>query len=128
VNRGPGRGRRAARLLGLPFVLLSGFRAEGYSLIVNATPVGREDASMPFAIDHVARDAVVVDLVYSPEPTTLVRAASGRGVTVVDGREVLMVQVRRQFAMMTGRSMPEVSAASKPGPRSFAAARGLCGG
>jgi 3-dehydroquinate dehydratase/shikimate dehydrogenase len=107
--------------------LLSGFRAEGYSLIVNATPVGREDASMPFAIDHVARDAVVVDLVYSPEPTTLVRAASARGVTVVDGREVLMVQVRRQFAMMTGRSMPEMSAASRLGPRSFTVARGMCG-
>jgi 3-dehydroquinate dehydratase / shikimate dehydrogenase len=112
VNRSVERGRWASRVLGLPLVPLSRFSPESYDLIVNATPVGREDVAVPFAVDRVARDAAVLDLVYAPQPTPLVRAARARGCFTVDGREVLEIQVARQFAAMTGLAFPAGVAAT----------------
>ena len=106
VNRGKERGDRATRLLGLPFVLLSEFQAEGFTLLVNATPIGREDDSLPFAIDSLSRDTVVVDLAYGTRPTPLVSGMHTRGGTVIDGHDVVLTQVRKQFQMMVGQEMP----------------------
>jgi shikimate dehydrogenase len=53
---------------------------------------------------------VVVDLVYRDEPTPLLAAAAARGLTVVDGREVLVHQALGQFRWMTGREMPLATA------------------
>ena len=106
VNRGLERGRLAVELLGLPFVRLSEFSAEGLSIVVNATPVGRDDGEMPFRVEGLSRDAVVVDLVYGSARTPLVEKAMAQGRTAIDGREVLLTQVRRQFQLMTGEEMP----------------------
>ena len=107
VNRGLERGLRAAELLRLPYRPLSRFSPEGYSIVVNATPVGREGEPAPFAVDRLSPDAVVVDLVYGKRPTPLVAASLLGGRVVVDGRDVVMAQASRQFRLMTGRAMPE---------------------
>jgi 3-dehydroquinate dehydratase / shikimate dehydrogenase len=106
VNRCRERGHRASRLLGLPFTALATFSVKGYDLVINATPVGSCEDALPFAIDHLDRDAVVVDLVYAHGATALVAGARARGVKVVEGREVLLTQVQRQFARMTGLAPP----------------------
>ena len=61
VNRGIERGRRAVQLLGMRFVPLVDFSVDGYSLIVNATPVGTAPGEMPFAVDRLDEQATVVD-------------------------------------------------------------------
>jgi shikimate 5-dehydrogenase len=48
---------------------------------------------------------VVIDLVYGSRPTPLVNNSVGLGRTVIDGRDVLLTQVLRQFQIMTGREM-----------------------
>ncbi len=106
VNRCRERGQQASRLLGLPFTSLAGFSVDGYDLIVNATPVGSQGDDLPFAIDHLAREAVVVDLVYASGITPLVARARARGARVVEGRQVLLAQVEKQFLRMTGLSPP----------------------
>jgi 3-dehydroquinate dehydratase/shikimate dehydrogenase len=106
VNRGLERGRLAVRLLGLPFIPLTEFTAEGYSIVVNATPVGRDDGQVPFDVKRLSSDAVVVDLVYGSKPTPLAERSLARGLRVIDGRDVLLTQVHRQFQLMTGRAMP----------------------
>lgn len=103
VNRGPDRGRRAADLLGVDYLPLSRFAPENYSLVVHATPVRDEP---PFAVDRLADDAVVVDLAYGPEETGLAAAVRARHQVVVDGWQVLDVEVDRQFRLLTGLSMP----------------------
>ena len=104
VNRGAARGRYAARLLGLEYVPLERFQPEEYSLIVHATPIR---GTPPFSVDRVPDNAVLVDLAYGPEQTELVSAAHRRRLTVVDGWHVLMVEVARQFRLMTGRALPK---------------------
>jgi 3-dehydroquinate dehydratase/shikimate dehydrogenase len=106
VNRGLERGRLAVRLLGLPFVPLAEFEPDGYSMVVNATPVGRDGGALPFSVKGLRRGAVVVDLVYGATPTPLIASSVFHGLDAVDGREVLLIQAQRQFQMMTGREMP----------------------
>jgi hypothetical protein len=49
---------------------------------------------------------VIVDLVYSPQPTPLALVAVDRGARVINGHQVLLVQARRQFEKMSGRLIP----------------------
>jgi 3-dehydroquinate dehydratase/shikimate dehydrogenase len=106
VNRGLARGLYAIERLGLPFVPLSEFSVGGFSVIVNATPVGRHNNDLPFKLVGLSEDAIIVDLVYGGDPTSLITNALALGRVAIDGREVLFVQVRLQFQLMTGQEMP----------------------
>lgn len=106
VNRGLRRGANAVELLGLPFVPLSEFRPNGFNLIVNATPVGKDNDGFPFIIDSLSHGTLVIDLAYGPHPTPLVSATLARGGIAIDGYDVLFTQVRKQFHLMTGLEMP----------------------
>ena len=105
VNRGFERGHYAATLLDLPYTPLQGFSARGYDIVINATPVGRDDGQSPFRVESLGRDSVVIDLVYGAQPTPLVAGALALDRVAVDGRAVLLTQVLRQFHMMTGLEM-----------------------
>jgi 3-dehydroquinate dehydratase/shikimate dehydrogenase len=107
VNRGRERGSLAVNLLHLPFVPLTDFDCDGYSIVVNATPVGRDGAGMPFPVGQLRRDAVVVDLVYRDGPTPLIERTRGPGRITIDGWDMLMAQARHQFELMTGEEMPD---------------------
>ena len=74
---------------------------------VHATPLGRRNGDeLPLPVARLAPDAVVVDLVYGEAPTPLVAEARRRGLTAIDGREVLLYQAIPQFRAMTGRELP----------------------
>lgn len=105
INRGAERGEHAAALLGLPYIPLREFDAEGYDIVVNATPVGRDTDEVPFKLESLSDDAVVIDLVYGSRPTPLVGTTRARHQVAIDGRDVLVTQVRRQFQLMTGKEM-----------------------
>jgi 3-dehydroquinate dehydratase/shikimate dehydrogenase len=105
INRGAERGEHAAAMLGLPYIPLRDFDAEGYDIVVNATPVGRDTDEAPFELETLNDDAVVIDLVYGSRPTPLVGTTRSRRQLAIDGREVLVTQVRHQFRLMTGKEM-----------------------
>lgn len=121
VNRSLDRGYLAAQLLDLPFVPLSTFSPAGFDILVNATPVGRHGDTLPFPIDALDENAVVVDLVYGAHPTPLVTRARTLGRRAIEGREMLLVQVMSQFALMTGHEMPEALARDLIGSQPTAA-------
>jgi 3-dehydroquinate dehydratase/shikimate dehydrogenase len=106
INRGAERGEHAAALLGLPYIPLRDFDAEGYDIVVNATPVGRDTDEAPFEVERLNDDAVVIDLVYGSRPTPLVGTTRARHQLAIDGRDVLVTQVSHQFRLMTGKEMP----------------------
>jgi 3-dehydroquinate dehydratase/shikimate dehydrogenase len=106
INRGAERGEHAAALLGLPYIPLRDFDAEGYDIVVNATPVGRDTDEVPFELERLSDDAVVIDLVYGARPTPLVGTTRARHQLAIDGRDVLVTQVSHQFRLMTGKEMP----------------------
>ena len=106
INRGAERGEHASSLLGLPYIPLRDFDAEGYDIVVNATPVGRDTDEVPFKLERLNDDAVVIDLVYGSQPTPLVGTTRARSQLAIDGRDVLVTQVSHQFRLMTGKEMP----------------------
>jgi 3-dehydroquinate dehydratase / shikimate dehydrogenase len=106
INRGTERGERAAAMLGLNYIPLRDFDAEGYDIVVNATPVGRDTDEVPFQLERLNDNAVVIDLVYGSRPTPLVGTTRARRQVAIDGRDVLVTQVSRQFQLMTGKEMP----------------------
>ena len=109
INRGAERGERAASLLNLPYIPLPDFDAEGYDIVVNATPVGRDTDEAPFKLERLNSDAVVIDLVYAARPTPLIDSTHARQQVAIDGRHVLITQVRKQFLLMTGKEMPSIN-------------------
>jgi shikimate dehydrogenase len=107
VNRGAERGLTAARSFRLPFVPLAELDPARFDLFVHATPLGRRPGDeLPLPIARLPREAVVVDLVYRREPTRLVAECRRRGLTAIDGREVLLAQAAPQFRIMTGHDLP----------------------
>jgi len=117
INRGAERGEHAAALLGLPYIPLRDFNAEGYDIVVNATPVGRDTDEAPFEVEQLNHRAVVIDLVYGSRPTPLVDTTRARQQLAIDGRDVLVTQVSHQFRLMTGKEMPilQIMEACNPG-------------
>ncbi|MDP9399445.1 MAG: shikimate dehydrogenase, partial [Actinomycetota bacterium] len=106
-NRGAERAQRLAADLGVGATA----RAGPADVLVQCTSVGLDDPSatfkdLPLAPDCLARYATIVDLVYRPGGTLLVREAQRRGVATVDGLEVLVHQGALSFSAWTGREAP----------------------
>jgi 3-dehydroquinate dehydratase/shikimate dehydrogenase len=110
VNRGLERGEFAAELLGLPLVPLADFDPRPFSVLVHATSAS--DAIL-FPLEGLDPATVIFDLNYRAAETPLIAAAQAAGYVTVDGKEMLLAELSRQFRLMTGRGMPvaEVSAA-----------------
>lgn len=72
------------------------------SLVVNATPVGLEDDAMPFDVEDLGPEAVVLDLIARRGETPLVRAARARGHRAADGLEMLLAQGALAFERWFG--------------------------
>jgi shikimate 5-dehydrogenase len=74
---------------------------------------------MPFRVDRLEEHAAVVDHVFSPTSTSLMAATRALGCVAIEGRDILLAQVRRQFQRMLGREMPLVPLTGLVGSDSF---------
>jgi shikimate dehydrogenase len=107
LNRTPDRARALADALGAEGAgSLADLARTPHEILVNTTSVGlREDAS-PVAADAIAKDAVVLDAVYDPAETRLLRDARSRGARTVPGKWMLVYQAAAQFEAWTGLEAP----------------------
>jgi shikimate dehydrogenase len=78
-------------------------------VVVNTTPIGMTDDSVPIEISRLPRDADVMDLVYRPAETRWVREARIAGHRAADGREMLLWQGVSAFERWFAHT-PDVSA------------------
>jgi shikimate dehydrogenase len=79
---------------------------EGADLLVNATPVGTgSDASLVPA-ELLRSDLAVLDLVYRPSPTRLVREARAAGASAESGAGILLGQAWRSLELWLGVPAP----------------------
>ncbi len=77
-------------------------------VLINATPVGMEPGidDLPLDPSLLNRFGVVMDIVYRPLETRLLREARLRGCQVIDGLQMLIYQGAAQFELWTGRPAP----------------------
>jgi shikimate dehydrogenase len=112
-NRGGDRARVLCEQLGATPVAAAGAAgaAGAADVLVNCTSVGLAGSPPAFdALPLLASDlrgyGCVVDLVYAPGETELIRAARACSVATVDGLELLVGQGALSFTLFTGRPAP----------------------
>ena len=74
----------------------------GALLVVNATPIGLDDVSMPIDAGLLDPSAVVLDLVVGRNETPFVRAVRARGHRAADGLQMLLGQGALAFELWFG--------------------------
>jgi shikimate dehydrogenase len=75
-------------------------------LVINATPIGTASDETPIPAQHLRRELAVLDLVYRPSPTRLVREARTAGAEARGGAGMLLRQAAASFELWTGRPAP----------------------
>ena len=76
------------------------------SLLVNATSVGMKEDRSPVPAAALHPDLAVLDAVYTPIDTRLLRDAAAAGATTVDGAWMLLYQGVEAFERWTDRDAP----------------------
>lgn len=108
TNRTEAKGRALAGQLGCRFVPAEELAAVRADALVNTTSVGMapNTEAMPIAPEYLLRYSVVMDIVYAPLETRLLREASARGCRTIDGLQMLLHQGAAQFRIWTGTEPP----------------------
>lgn len=84
-----------------------GLPASRCDLLINATSVGlRAGDPSPIARTVLAKHTFVLDMIYRPVDTKLLRDAKRAGCRVTDGLGMLLHQGARAFEIWTGRKAP----------------------
>jgi len=78
----------------------------GADLLVNATPIGMHDPECPLPLSVLRRGLSVVDLIYNPPATRLIKEARRRGLRAINGSGMLILQGALSFERWTGRRAP----------------------
>ena len=83
-------------------------RVANADLLVNATSVGMEPEvdETPVPAEHLHADLAVLDAVYAPIETRLLREAAAADATTIDGAWMLLFQGVEAFERWTGRDAP----------------------
>lgn len=78
------------------------------ALVVNSSSLGMK-GQPPLEVDlsPLPEDAIVYDLVYAPLETGLLRQAAQRGLTVIDGMDMLIGQAAMAFELFFGKAPPQ---------------------
>jgi 3-dehydroquinate dehydratase / shikimate dehydrogenase len=84
---------------------LAGYR---WDVLINATPLGGTSAPdrTPVPAERLRPGSVVLDMVYDPLETRLLREAQAAGCRIIDGLEMLLAQAVAQFETWTGLEAP----------------------
>ncbi len=108
ASRTAGKGQALAATLGCEWFPLAELGDLAADALINATSVGMapESDNTPLAARHLHNFPVVMDIVYAPLATRLLREAIGAGCQVVDGLAMLLHQGVAQFELWTGRPAP----------------------
>ena len=105
--RRPAQARGLAWAVGGEAIARAALRRENFDAIVNCTPVGMYPGGGS-PLDAAELNArVVMDLIYRPRKTELLKHAQRRGVAVISGVEMFLAQGAAQWEIWTGRRAPQ---------------------
>ena len=80
----------------------------GHEIVINATPLGmKADDPMPVDANRLEPGTIVVDIINSPDPTALCRAAGARGCRTQSGRPMHEGQAVHALRFLGSDYIPE---------------------
>lgn len=108
LARDPDKAAFVAGAVGCAHGDLAELRRYTWDALINATPVGSavvpDESCVPAGLHRPG--TVVMDMVYDPLETRLLREAQAAGCTIVDGLQMLLAQAAGQFEAWTGLEAP----------------------
>ena len=107
--RRPERARALARAVGAQVVARADLHREFFDAIVNCTPVGMHPHGGSPLKSADLNCRLVMDMVYRPRTTELLRIARRRGIETVSGVEMFLAQGFAQYEIWTGERAPEAA-------------------
>jgi shikimate dehydrogenase len=108
MNRTAEKGETLAREFGCPFQPLTDIPAVEAEGLINTTPVGMtpDEGKTPIRRGDLSRFRVVMDVIYNPLRTRLLREAGEAGCHVVNGLGMFIHQGAEQIRIWTGQEPP----------------------
>jgi 3-dehydroquinate dehydratase / shikimate dehydrogenase len=102
--------RKLARAVGGQSIRKAALRREKFDAILNATPIGMHPAEevSPLAAPEL-NCSLVMDFIYRPLQTRLLRIAAAKGIRTVSGVEMFLAQGIAQWELWMGRQAPEAA-------------------
>ncbi|MCP4350416.1 MAG: shikimate dehydrogenase [Desulfobacterales bacterium] len=108
VNRSADKGEKLAKALGSDFCPLSELDKLKCRILINTTPLGMvpDIETTPVQKKKLEKNMVVMDIVYNPLKTQLLKDAEEMGCVVIDGVSMFVYQGAFQFELWTGKKAP----------------------
>jgi 3-dehydroquinate dehydratase/shikimate dehydrogenase len=106
TGRNAARAAKLARVVKADVVSIKEAQTQEYDVLIHATPVGMSPKPNETLFPNRVPAEVVLDMVYNPHETLLLKQAREQGCTVIHGAEMLLEQAARQFEIWTGESAP----------------------
>jgi 3-dehydroquinate dehydratase / shikimate dehydrogenase len=102
--------KELARAVGGEVVPRRALRTEFFDAILNTTPVGMHphDGISPLAPGEL-HSRIVMDLIYRPQRTQLLKLAAKKGIATVSGLEMFLAQGFAQWEIWMGKRAPEAA-------------------
>ncbi|MBZ5660206.1 MAG: shikimate dehydrogenase [Acidobacteriia bacterium] len=108
-SRRPERVRSLARAAGAQVVERADLRREYFDAIVNCTPVGMHPRGGTPLANAELNCRIVMDMVYRPRETELLRNARKKGIATISGVEMFLAQGYAQHEIWMGERAPEAA-------------------
>jgi shikimate 5-dehydrogenase len=103
-------GKELARSVGGEIVPRRALRTEFFDAILNTTPIGMHPhTGVSPLTSRELNCRLVMDLIYRPQRTQLLKLASQNGITTVSGVEMFLAQGIAQWEIWTERRAPEAA-------------------
>jgi 3-dehydroquinate dehydratase / shikimate dehydrogenase len=106
MNRTTAKGQKLARRAHARLIKRKDLKKLNFDLIINATPVGMGNPKQSVLVEPEINARYVMDMVYHPVDTRLLKMAKERGAHTITGLEMFTNQAARQFEIWTGKPAP----------------------
>ncbi|MBF0398585.1 MAG: shikimate dehydrogenase [Desulfobacterales bacterium] len=109
LNRSKEKGENLAKDIGANFFYpLTDVNNIKCHILINTTSIGMvpDIQKTPFDKSNLQKEMVVMDIVYNPLQTRLLKEASDIGCTIIDGISMFVYQGVFQFELWTGKKAP----------------------
>ncbi len=111
LNRTAGPAEKLARQAKAKIIQRSALKKLDFDVIINATPVGMDELPSKKNDDaplneHEIKARYLMEMIYNPIETRLVKIARAKGVHIISGVEMFVHQGARQFEIWTGKPAP----------------------
>jgi 3-dehydroquinate dehydratase/shikimate dehydrogenase len=106
LNRSAASAQKLARQAKSKIIKRTDLKKLSFDVIINSTPLGMGNTHESPLTDKEIQARYVMDMVYDPIETKLLKMAKERGAEIIPGLEMFVHQAARQFEIWTGKPAP----------------------